>query len=95
VIANADRRHRIPPARARLQPQGLLPPHRLQHPLKPSLAGQGELGGEAAGLDLSAFEVPEGMVVSSITLSPAVEREVEDEEAEEARRTSRSYPHGR
>jgi hypothetical protein len=41
------------------------------------------------------------MVVSSITLSPAVEREVEDEEsvsdeeAEEARRTSRSYPRGR
>ena len=41
------------------------------------------------------------MVVSSITLSPAVEREVEeeepatDEEAEEARRSSRSYPRGR
>jgi hypothetical protein len=44
---------------------------------------------------------PDGMVVSSITLSPAVEREVEeeepatDEEAEEARRTSRGYPRGR
>jgi hypothetical protein len=41
------------------------------------------------------------MVVSSITLSPAVTSEVEeeepatDEEAEEARRTSRSYPRGR
>jgi hypothetical protein len=41
------------------------------------------------------------MVVSSITLSPAVEREVEeeepatDEEAKEARRSSRSYPHER
>jgi hypothetical protein len=45
--------------------------------------------------------VPEGMVVSSITLSPAVTSEVEeeepasDEEVEEARRTSRSYPRGR
>jgi hypothetical protein len=54
-----------------------------------------------ARIDLSAFEVPEGMVVSSITLSPAVTSEVEeeepatDEEAEEARRTSRSYPRGR
>jgi hypothetical protein len=27
-----------------------------------------------AGIDLVAFEVPEGMVVSSITLAPAVER---------------------
>jgi hypothetical protein len=41
------------------------------------------------------------MVVSSITLSPAVTSEVEeeesatDEEAEEARRNSRSYPRGR
>jgi hypothetical protein len=42
------------------------------------------------------------MVVSSITLSPAVEREVEeeeepatDEEAEEVRRSSRSYPRER
>jgi hypothetical protein len=41
------------------------------------------------------------MVVSSITLSPAVtsevedEEEVSDEEAEEARRTSRNYPRGR
>jgi hypothetical protein len=58
-------------------------------------------GRTPAGIDLSAFEVPEGMVVSSITLSPAVEREVEeeepatDEEAEEARRTSRSYPRER
>ena len=52
-----------------------------------------------AGIDLSAFEVPEGMVVSSITLSPAVTSEVEEEPAseedvEEARRSGR-YPRGR
>jgi hypothetical protein len=55
-----------------------------------------------AGIDLSAFEVPSGMVVSSITLSPAVTSEVEeeepatDEEVEKARRSgSGRYPHGR
>ena len=53
-----------------------------------------------AGIDPSAFEVPEGMVVSSITLSPAVTSEVEEEEpaseedVEEARRSGR-YPRGR
>ena len=55
-----------------------------------------------AGIDPSAFEAPEGMVVSSITLSPAVTSEVEeeepatDEEVEKARRSgSGRYPHGR
>ena len=53
----------------------------------------------SAGIDLSAFEVPDGMVVSGITLSPAVTSEVEEEpaseeEVEEARRSGR-YPRGR
>jgi hypothetical protein len=54
----------------------------------------------AGGIDLGAFEVPEGMVVSSVTLSPAMTREVEEEEpadegeVEEARRGAR-YPYGR
>lgn len=54
----------------------------------------------AGGIDLSAFRVPEGMVVSSVTLSPAATREIEEEEradeadAEEARRAGR-YPYGR
>jgi hypothetical protein len=59
-------------------------------------------GRTPAGIDLSAFEVPDGMVVSSITLSPAVTSEAEeeepatDEEVEKARRSSSGrYPHGR
>ena len=52
-----------------------------------------------AGIDLGAFQVPDGMVVSSITLAPAVTSEVEeepaaDEEVEEARRSGR-YRYGR
>jgi hypothetical protein len=46
-----------------------------------------------AGIDLVAFEVPEGMVVSSITLAPAVTSKVE-EEIEETRRSG-CYPRGR
>jgi hypothetical protein len=74
-------------------PTALPPPQRLQHPHDPALAGLDQ--GTPAGIDLSAFEVPEGMVVSSITLSPAVTTEVEDEElaseeeVEEARRSGR------
>lgn len=54
----------------------------------------------AGGIDLGAFEVPDGMVVSSITLAPAMTREVEEEEPadeEELDRLRRSgrYPHGR
>ena len=53
----------------------------------------------AGGIDLAAFQVPEGMVVSSITLAPSVTREVEreepadEEELEQARR-ARGYPYG-
>jgi hypothetical protein len=78
----------------------LPPPHRLQQPHDPTLAGLDQ-GARRPELTPSAFKVPEGMVVSSITLSPAVTSEVEDEEpatdeeVEEARRTSRSYPRGR
>ena len=89
----------LPPRSAWWAGRGLLgrglplpPPQRLDHPLEPALVGQGA----PVGVDLSAFEVPEGMVVSSITLSPAVEREVEEEESasEEARRSGR-YARGR
>lgn len=51
-----------------------------------------------AGIDLSAFQVPSGMVVSSITLSQAPqefeEEPEEDEDVEERRRAGR-YPRGR